>query len=144
MSDIVIIAVKEGMGLYGNCNRRTDRMSDEGTKITIRMGPEEIQMMEDFMGDHDIGNRSDFIRDAIKGYIASMKAGQPMTAEGGIFVRLSDVQLETLNGLVQTGLAVSGEEYIRKCLLDKIVPKSVEDETIENAFRAAQMKAAYK
>ena len=119
-------------------------MSDEGTKITIRMGPEEIQMMEDFMGDHDIGNRSDFIRDAIKGYIASMKAGQPMTAEGGIFVRLSDVQLETLNGLVQTGLAVSEEEYIRKCLLDKIVPKSVEDEAIENAFRAAQMKAAYK
>lgn len=120
------------------------RMSDDGTKITIRMGPEEIQLMEDFMGDHDIGNRSDFIRDAIKGYIASMKAGQPLNAEGGIFVRLSDVQLDTLSGLVKTGIAVSEEEFIRKCLLDKIVPKSVEDETIENAFRAAQMRAAYK
>jgi Arc/MetJ-type ribon-helix-helix transcriptional regulator len=119
-------------------------MSDDGTKITIRMGPEEIQSMEDFMADHDIGNRSDFIRDAIKGYMASVKAGQPQSAEGGIFVRLSDVQLETLDALVQTGIAVSGEEFIRKCLLEKIIPKSVEDESIENAFRAAQMKAAYK
>jgi len=119
-------------------------MTDEGTKITIRMGSEEIQTMEDFMADHDIGNRSDFIRDAIKGYIASLKAGQPMGAEGGIFVRLNDVQLETLDALVQTGIAVSGEEYIRKCLLEKIIPKNIEDESIENAFRAAQMKAAYK
>ena len=119
-------------------------MSDDGTKVTIRMGPEEIQMMEDFMADHDIGNRSDFIRDAIKGYIAALRAGQPLNVEGGIFVRLSDIQLETLNGLVQTGIAVSGEEYARKCILDKIVPKNVEDESIENAFRAAQMKAAYK
>jgi Arc/MetJ-type ribon-helix-helix transcriptional regulator len=120
------------------------KMSDDGTKVTIRMGPEEIQMMEDFMADHDVGNRSDFIRDAIKGYISSKKAGVPEEAEGGIFVRLSDVQLETLNGLVQTGIAVSEEEFIRKCLLEKIIPKSIEDETIENAFRAAQMKAAYK
>ena len=40
------------------------RMTDEGTKVTLRMGPEVIQMMEDFMDEHDIGNRSDFIRDA--------------------------------------------------------------------------------
>ena len=119
-------------------------MSDEGTKITIRMGSEEIQMMEDFMSDHDIGNRSDFIRDAIKGYIASTKAGQPMNAEGGIFVRLNDVQMDTLEALVQTGIAVSAEEYIRKCVLDKIIPKNIEDDAIENAFRAAQMKAALK
>jgi Arc/MetJ-type ribon-helix-helix transcriptional regulator len=120
------------------------KMSDDGTKVTIRMGPEEIQMMEDFMADQDIGNRSDFIRDAIKGYIASVKAGQPMNAEGGIFVRLNDVQMDTLEALVQTGIAVSPEEYIRKCLLEKIVPKSIEDDAIENAFKAAQMKAALK
>ena len=119
-------------------------MSDDGTKVTIRMGPEEIQLMEDFMADHDIGNRSDFIRDAIKGYISAVKAGTPQNAEGGIFVRLNDVQLETLDALVKTGISVSEEEFIRKCVLEKIIPRSVEDETIENAFRAAQMKAAYK
>ena len=132
------------MGLSCDCRKGRIEMSDEGTKITIRMGSEEIQMMEDFMSDHDIGNRSDFIRDAIKGYIASVKAGQPQNAEGGIFVRLNDVQMDTLDALVQTGIAVSGEEYIRKCVLDKIIPKSIEDDAIENAFRAAQMKAALK
>ena len=119
-------------------------MSEEGTKVTIRMGPEEIQMMEDFMADHDIGNRSDFIRDAIKGYIESVKADHSEKAEGGIFVRLNDIQMDTLEALVQTGIAVSGEEYIRKCVLDKIIPKSIEDNAIENAFKAAQMKAALK
>ncbi len=119
-------------------------MSDEGTKITIRMGPEEIQEMEDFMADHDIGNRSDFIRDAIKGYIASLRSDKPANAEGGIFVRLNDVQLDTLEGLVETGIALSSEEFIRKCVLDKIIPETVEQDAIENAFRAAQMKAALK
>ena len=123
---------------------RMNKMSEEGTKVTIRMGPEEIQMMEDFMADHDIGNRSDFIRDAIKGYIESVKADHSEKAEGGIFVRLNDIQMDTLDALVQTGIAVSGEEYIRKCVLDKIIPKSIEDDAIENAFRAAQMKAALK
>ena len=114
------------MGLYGNCKN--------GRMKNVRRRNQ----------DHDQdGTRGDPI-DGIKGYIASMKAGQPLNAEGGIFVRLSDVQLDTLSGLVKTGIAVSEEEFIRKCLLDKIVPKSVEDETIENAFRAAQMKAAYK
>lgn len=132
------------MGLYKSCTKEGMKMSDDGTKVTIRMGPEEIQMMEDFMADHDIGNRSDFIRDAIKGYISAVKAGQPQNAEGGIFVRLNDVQLDTLEGLVQTGIAVSEEEFIRKCVLDKIIPKTIEDDAIENAFRAAQMKAALK
>ena len=121
-----------------------NKMSEEGTKVTIRMGPEEIQMMEDFMADHDIGNRSDFIRDAIKGYIESVKADHSEKTEGGIFVRLNDIQMDTLDALVQTGIAVSGEEYIRKCVLDKIIPKSIEDDAIENAFKAAQMKAALK
>ena len=121
-----------------------NKMSDDGTKITIRMGPEDIQMMEDFMADQDIGNRSDFIREAVKGYIASVKAGKPFDTTGGVFVRLNDVQMDTLDNLVRTGVAVSPEEFIRKCVLDKIVPKSIEDEAIENAFRAAQMKAALK
>lgn len=133
------------MGLYYTAKKKERmKMSDDGTKITIRMGPEEIQLMEDFMADHDIGNRSDFIRDAIKGYVESMRADVPEKAEGGIFVRLSEIQMDTLKSLVATGIATSEEEFVRKCLLDKIVTKDVETEAIENAIRAAQMKAALK
>lgn len=142
----VLRSKSEGMGLYGTCNEKTrvNKMSDDGTKVTIRMGPEEIQAMEDFMADHDIGNRSDFIRDAISGYIASKKAGVSVTADSGIFVRFSDLQLNALENLVQSGVCFDEEEFIRRCVLEKIVPRTVEEEAFDNAFRAAQRNAVLK
>ena len=120
------------------------KMSDEGTKVTIRMGPEEIQAMEDFMADNDIGNRSDFIRAAITGYIASQKAGVQVTSDSGIFVRFSDLQLDALGNLVKSGICFDEEEFVRKCVLDRILPKTVEEEAFDNAFRTAQRNAALK
>lgn len=120
-------------------------MAEDGTKVTLRMGPEEIQMMEDFMDEHDIGNRSDFIRDAIRGYIASQRAGNPDCAsEGGIFVRLSELQMDALQGIVQRGISLSEEEFVRKCVLDKIVPATIAEEACADSFRTAQRNAALK
>ncbi len=120
-------------------------MTDDGTKVTLRMGPEEIQMMEDFMDEHDIGNRSDFIRDAIRGYIASQRnGGRNEASESGIFVRFSDLQMDALQGLVQRGICLNEEEFVRKCVLDKIVPATVEEEAYADSFRTAQRNAALK
>jgi hypothetical protein len=113
-------------------------MADDGAKITLRMGNEEIQMMEDFMADRDIGNRSDFIRDAIRGYIEFERNGGLGAGTGdGLFVRLTEVQKETLELLVQVGVCVSAEEYARKCILDKIIPVDAEKDAINQAFRAS-------
>ena len=131
------------MGLYGNLHGRMN-MSDDGTKVTIRMGPEEIQAMEDFMAENDIGNRSDFIRAAIMGYIASQKTNIPGSENGGIFVRFSDLHMDALGNLVKSGMCLDAEEFIRRCVLEKIVPKNVEEEAFENAFRLAQQSAALK
>lgn len=120
------------------------RMTDEGTKVTLRMGPEVIQMMEDFMDEHDIGNRSDFIRDAIKGYIDSQRNGGSVASGSGIFVRFSDLQMDALQGLVQRGICLSEEEFVRKCVLDRIVPATVEEEAVADSFRTAQRNAALK
>lgn len=119
-------------------------MTDEGTKVTIRMGPEEIQMMEDFMSEHDIGNRSDFIRDAIRGYVASQRNGGSTQAEGGIFVRFSDLHMDALSGLVQRGICYDEEEFVRRCVLEKIISKTVEEEAFNDSFRLAQRNAALK
>ncbi len=121
-------------------------MADEGTKITIRMGPEEIQNMEDFMADHGIGNRSDFIREAIVSYIIMKKVGATGTGtEGGIFVRLSDVQLGILRGIEMDGTcSISAEEFARKCILDVIVPASIQEDVIARAVKAAQMASQLK
>lgn len=119
-------------------------MSDDGTKITIRMGIEEIQAMEDFMSDFDIENRSDFVRDAIRAYMDLVRSGRPVSQDSGIFVRFSELQLNAMAGLVSLGVSLDEEEFVRKCVLDKILPKAVEEEAFENAFRSAQRNAALK
>ena len=118
-------------------------MTDD-IKVTLRMGPEVLQMMEDFIEEHDVENRSIFIRDAIKGYIESYDKMPGEAPEGGIFVRLSDIHLDALNQLVQRGVCLSEEEFVRKCVLDRIVPKTIEEEAIADSFKTAQRNAALK
>lgn len=121
-------------------------MAEESTKITIRMGAEDVQRMEDFMADSGIGNRSDFVREAIVHYIASKEAGADGTgSDEGIFVRLSDMQLGILRGIEKDGTcSISVEEFARRCILDVIVPKEVRDEVILRAVKAAQMVSQFK
>jgi len=121
-----------------------DEMSEEGTKITIRMNSEEIQKMEDFMSDHDIGNRSDFIRDAICGYIESKTQVSGAGLEGGIFVRLNEVQMETLKGMVCDGTCYSEEEFIRTCVLKEIVPEEILRDSVLRSVKAAQLASRMK
>ena len=56
-------------------------MTDDGIKITLRMGTEELQALEDFMGERDLENKSVFIREAIKRYMETYDspAGQRHT-----------------------------------------------------------------
>mgnify|MGYP000855897503 CR=1 FL=1 len=115
-------------------------MAEEGTQVTIRMGLEEIQKMEDFMADNDIGNRSDFIREAISSYIADQKVKAAGGSEGGIFVHLTDEQLGILKGIEMDGTcSISAEEFARKCITDVIVPAEIQQEVIMRAVRASQM-----
>ena len=92
-------------------------MTDDGIKITLRMGTEELQALEDFMGERDLD---------------------------GIFVRLSDLHMDALNQLVQRGICLNEEEFIRRCVLEKIVPKTIEEEALSDSFRTAQRNAALK
>lgn len=116
----------------GSSTKTGDEMADDGTKITIRISSEEIQKMEDFMADRNIGNRSDFIREAICAYIDSkQRSVDEMASKGGIFIHLTDVQMRILNEIaIDKTLADSAEEYARSCVLEKILPKSTHEEVI--------------
>ena len=118
-------------------------MSDEATKVTIRMGPDVIQAMEDFMADHGIENRSDFIRDAISDYIASQENGGSAST-GGIFVRFSELQMDALENIIQSGVAYDVEELVRGCVLHRTVPEQVQTDPYANASRSAQRNAVLK
>lgn len=113
-------------------------MADDGTKISIRLSNEDIQDMEDFMSDNEIENRSDFIREAIHGYIAHARASPEGPQGDGVFVRLNEVQLQTLENMRRDGTIYDAESYIRALVLADLVPKeSVEDSKVR-AFKAAQ------
>ena len=114
-------------------------MTDDGIKITLRMGTEELQALEDFMGERDLENKS------IKRYMETYDspAGQ-VSSESGIFVRFSELHMDALSQIVQRGISLNEEEFVRKCVLDRIVPKTIEEDALSESFRTAQRNAALK
>ncbi|HKM09945.1 MAG TPA: ribbon-helix-helix domain-containing protein [Candidatus Methanomethylophilaceae archaeon] len=118
----------------------------EDAKVTIRMGPEELQIMDDFVADNpNLGSRSNFIRAAIRAYVSGdapeTNIGQE---EGGIFVRFSEVQLNALSMIKAEGMCFDEEEFIRTCVLNEIVTEEVRNKTMTNAFSTAQLTSKMK
>ncbi len=113
-------------------------MTDEGTKITLRVGPDEIQQMEDFMAEHDIGNRSDFIRDAIKGYIAlKTNGGTGDASDSGVYVRFNEQQMRMIENHVAMGEAYDAEDYVRSCTVREMITPEIKAEIAAKAYRDA-------
>jgi Arc/MetJ-type ribon-helix-helix transcriptional regulator len=122
------------------------KMVEKELTISIRLSVEDNQMIEDFMAERKIDSRSRFIRDAISGYIdLQRRAGRSNSEIGeGIFVRLREMHLETLRLMVEDGTAFSEEEYIRKCVLEKLVSPESESDSANRAFKAAQSTSRMK
>ncbi|MCL2317882.1 MAG: hypothetical protein FWC44_02340 [Methanomassiliicoccaceae archaeon] len=120
-------------------------MGEKEVAISFRIGVEDNQVMEDFMTERKIDGRSRFIRDAIIGYINQQKrVSESAGTENGIFVRFREVHMEALRMMVEDGTAFSEEEYVRKCVLDKLVSRESEADSIERAFKAAQLASKMK
>lgn len=123
----------------------SDGMGEKEITISVRMGTEDVQMMEDFMTERGIDGRSHFIRDAIASYIDSQRSGRSgAETENGIFVRFREVQMDALRLMVEDGTCYNEEEYIRKCVLEKIVSPESEADSADRAFKAAQMASKMK
>jgi len=116
-------------------------MADEGTRVTIRMSPEEIQLMEDFMDLNQVGNRSDFIRDAISKYITQKKAPAVVDSENGVFVHLTGMQLKIMDLMKEDGTIYDNESYIRSLLLNDLIPAESKESSKLCAVRAVQGSA---
>lgn len=112
--------------------------NEEGVKVSIRLSNEDMQLIQDFMEEHDLDvTTSSFIRDAIRGYIAGKKV--PAEAgEDGIYVRLSEVLIQAMENMRKEGVIFDNESYIRQLIMADIIPKESLDNTKANAFKAAQ------
>ncbi len=105
-------------------------MKMAGKSVTLRMGNEELEIIESYLLEHPGQNVSDFIRNAI------LAQG---SVENGIFVRLNEVQMNTLAGMKEIGTIFSEEEFARKCIMDAIISNEDIQESASRSFKNAQL-----
>ena len=112
-------------------------MTDDNKIVSLRMGEEEIQMMDDFLKGHpELGGRSLFIRTAIRQYIdrdADVRTSSNNTVE----VRLSRAELETIQSMVDDGTYIDCADAIRNMVRSKLVNETKVTEVAQSKYSDA-------
>ena len=124
------------MGLYKA--QKVNKMADDGKIVSLRMGTEELQMMDDFLEGHpEIGGRSLFIRNAIRQYI-NRDADVPVTSnKNEVSVRLSAAELETIDSMVDDGAYIDRSDAIRSMMRSIMVNQDKVSELVQSKYEAA-------
>ena len=89
---------------------------NENERITLRLGPDELRMLDDFITENDeFENRSQLARAAIKAYIENRCAKEEKRAPNEILVTLPLLVLETIKHLMEQGVYSSISEAVADC-----------------------------
>lgn len=115
---------------------------DDGRIISLRMGPEEIQSMDQFLEGHpELGGRSLFIRTAVREYIARdadvPAAETPIKKGDGVTVKLSPADIDTLEELTKRGVYNDVGQAVWYFVHEKIREMVREDEMVHSIYDAA-------
>ena len=123
------------MGLYKA--QKVRKMTDDKI-ISLRMGTEEIQAMDDFLEGHPaLGGRSLFIRTAIRQYI-DRDADVPVTSnKNTVEVRLSAAELETIDSMIDDGTYIDRADAIRNMMRSIMVNEAKIGELAKSKYEAA-------
>ena len=112
-------------------------MSDDGKIISLRMGTEDVQMMDEFLEGHpELGGRSLFIRTAVRQYI-DRDADVRTTNKNEVAVRLSAAELETIDSMVDDGTYIDRADAIRNMMRSMMVNESKIAELAQSKYQAA-------
>ena len=132
----VVITSRVGMGLYKA--QKVNKMADDGKIVSLRMGTEELQRMDDFLEGHpELGGRSLFIRTAIRQYI-DRDADVPTTSKRNtVEVRLSAAELETIDSMVDDGTYIDRADAIREMMRSMMVNDVKITELVQSKYEAA-------
>ena len=105
--------------------------------ISLRMGTEDIQMMDGFLEGHpELGGRSLFIRTAIRQYI-DRDADVQTSNKNEVAVRLSAAELETIDSMVDDGTYIDRSDAIRSMMRNVMVNDVKISELIKSKDEAA-------
>ena len=123
------------MGLYKAV--KVEKMTDEKI-VSLRMGTEELQRMDDFLEGHpELGGRSLFIRTAIRQYI-DRDADVPVTSnKNTVEVRLSAAELETIDSMIDDGTYIDRADAIRNMMRSIMVNEAKIGELAKSKYEAA-------
>ena len=122
------------MGLYKA--EKVEKMTDEKI-VSLRMGTEEVQKMDDFLEGHpELGGRSLFIRTAIRQYI-DRDADVPTSNKNTVTVRLARTELETLQSMVDDGTYIDCADAIRNMVRSKLVNETKVTEVAQSKYSDA-------
>ena len=124
------------MGLYKA--QKVRKMTDDNKIVSLRMGEEEIQMMDDFLKGHpELGGRSLFIRTAIRQYIDRDADVQRTSNKNEVAVRLSAAELETIDSMVDDGTYIDRADAIRNMMRSIMVNEAKIGELAKSKYEAA-------
>jgi len=114
-------------------------MNDELKLITLKMPVGEIEALSQYLMEHDIDNRSEFIRRCIGKTIEETTTEGKTSEEDGILaVHLNPVLLMTLDNMVKDGVIYDKESYVRSLVEKDIIPADIMDDSKARSFRSAQ------
>lgn len=89
---------------------------NENERITLRLGPDELRMLDDFIAENDeFENRSQLARAAIRAYIENRCAREERRAPNEVLVTLPPLVLETIKHLMEQGVYSSISEAVADC-----------------------------
>lgn len=106
-------------------------------RITLRMGTEEVQAMDAYLDEHpELGNRSQFIRTAVREYVNrdADVAALSDKSDKGLFVQFTEAELATMATMAETGLVLNEQEFVRKAVSVAIGTDKVLAERAQAAY----------
>jgi Arc/MetJ-type ribon-helix-helix transcriptional regulator len=113
---------------------------DNEKVVSLRMGVEDLQLMDDYLEDHpELGkSRSLFIRNAVREYI-DRDADVAKSDKNGLFVPYTSAEMMAMKTMVDKGSYLSEAEFVRNATREYLMPKPV---AIEKASAAMNMASS--
>ncbi len=109
----------------------------DGERITLRMEPEDIHLMDVFLDDNpEFANRSQLMRIALRNY---MRRDAPAEEGDGLTIRLGDRYMRALSSLKERGFAHSEARMVEQIVERTLAPRETFEDAAKNAFEAYDM-----
>jgi Arc/MetJ-type ribon-helix-helix transcriptional regulator len=98
--------------------------ADENERISLRLGPEELRMIDDFLAEsNEFSNRSQLARAAIKSFIEKGSGSNEERLPNELLVVLPPLVLVTIKHLVEQGIYSDVSEAVADCTRHEFLNK---------------------